>query len=167
MKSRSSSLRVATASFALAASSIAFAQSSYQARMGEPIQGLTVQQLDRFTQGKAVFNHTFVASEGLGPIFNAENCAHCQINPIKPYTDFLAHDMESLGDGIVQGQASEHLMRTAPLWGMYLRGQIALLHDGRAGGAPTFAGNVRVAIADHDGEGLAASQAFAALHSNE
>jgi CxxC motif-containing protein (DUF1111 family) len=374
---------------ALLTAAIGHAQHSYQARMGEPIQGLSAQQLDRFTHGAAVFNHTFVPSEGLGPIFNAENCAHCHINPIggasskqvtrfgvaatattpfdplsslggsllqaesidsptcqeviplqanviahritpplmgfglveaildgdilanavnpppgvhgiasyvqpledplgpqrvarfgwkaqqatllsfsadasvnemgitnslllaenapngnlallaqcdsvpdpedhadaqgyfqieretdfmkflapppqtpksgmsgevlfttigcaachlttpfvssptaepnlqgkpiKAYTDFLLHDMGSLGDGIVQGQATEHLMRTAPLWGMYLRGQIALLHDGRAGGAPTFAGNVRAAISDHDGEGLASSQAFAAL----
>jgi CxxC motif-containing protein (DUF1111 family) len=366
----------------------ASSQPSFQPRMGEPIQGLTPQQLDRFTQGASVFNHTFVPSEGLGPIFNAENCAHChifpmggasskqvtrfgvaatattpfdplanlggsllqaesidsptcqevipsqanviahritpplmgfglveaildgdilanavnpppgvhgivsyvqpledpfgqlrvgrfgwkdqqatllsfsadasvnemgitnslipvenapngnlallaqcdgvadpedhadaqgyfqidrerdfmrflapppqtpksgmsgealftgigcaachlatpfvtsvaaepnlQVKPVKAYTDFLLHDMGTLGDGIVQGMATEHLMRTAPLWGMYLRGQIALLHDGRAGGG-TFASNVTTAIADHDGEALAARNAFGAL----
>jgi CxxC motif-containing protein (DUF1111 family) len=372
-----------------AAASIAAAQHSFQPRMGEPIQGLTQHQLDRFTQGAAVFNHTFVASEGLGPIFNAENCAHCHITPmggastkivtrfgvaatattpfdpltnlggsllqaetinsptcqevipaqanviahritpgtlgfglveaildgdilanavnpppgvhgtasyvqpledpngpqrvgrfgwkdqqatllsfssdamlnemgitnqyspnenapngnlallaqcdnvpdpedhpdaqgyflidrttdfmkflapppqtpksgmtgealfgsvgcaachlstpfmssitaepglqnqpIKAYTDFLLHDMGSLGDGIVQGMATEHLMRTAPLWGLYLRGTIALLHDGRATGGNTFGDNVVIAIDDHDGEASAAKSAFDAL----
>jgi di-heme oxidoreductase (putative peroxidase) len=33
-----------------------------------------------------------------------------------PYSDFLLHDMGSLGDGIAQGQASPREMRTAPLW---------------------------------------------------
>jgi CxxC motif-containing protein (DUF1111 family) len=373
--------------------SFASAQSSFQPRMGEPLHGLTQHQLDRFTQGLGVFDHTFVASEGLGPIFNAENCAHCHITPIggasskvvtrfgvaatatspfdplsslggsllqaesidsptcqefvpaqanvvihritpptmgfglveaildgdilanavnpppgvhgiasyvqpledpngparvarfgwkdqhatllsfssdamlnemgitneflpaenapngnlallaqcdsvadpedqadaqgyfmidrtsdfmkllapppqtpksgmsgeavfdaigcaachlatpfttsvaaepglanmpvKAYSDFLLHDMGSLGDGIVQGVATEHLMRTAPLWGIYLRGPIALLHDGRASGGKTLAENVAIAIDDHDGEARAARNAFDASTAGE
>jgi len=34
-----------------------------------------------------------------------------------PYSDFLLHDMGSLGDGITQNRATGRLMRTAPLWG--------------------------------------------------
>jgi CxxC motif-containing protein (DUF1111 family) len=83
---------------------------------------------------------------------------------VKAYSDFLLHDMGTLGDGIVQGAATEHLMRTAPLWGVYLRGQIALLHDARAAGS-SFAHNVVSAIVDHDGEGAGARNAFLALPS--
>jgi CxxC motif-containing protein (DUF1111 family) len=47
-----------------------------------------------------------------------------------PYSDFLLHDMGSLGDGITQNRATGRLMRTAPLWGV--RNLETLLHDGRA-----------------------------------
>ena len=50
---------------------------------------------------------------------------------IKPYSDFLLHDMGSLGDGIVQGDATENEFRTPSLWGLRARAGIALLHDGR------------------------------------
>jgi CxxC motif-containing protein (DUF1111 family) len=78
-------------------------------------------------------------------LFDAIGCTDCHtptfqtgFNPIAalsnkvfhPYSDFLLHDMGSLGDGITQNQATGRLMRTAPLWG--LRTQTALLHDGRA-----------------------------------
>src|SRR5467141_2632010 len=45
-----------------------------------------------------------------------------------PFSDFLLHDMGSLGDGITQNAATGQLMRTQPLWG--LRTQTRLLHDG-------------------------------------
>ena len=47
-----------------------------------------------------------------------------------PYSDFLLHDMGSLGDGIAQNEAGPTEFRTPPLWG--LRFQPSLLHDGRA-----------------------------------
>src|SRR5262249_7632059 len=34
-----------------------------------------------------------------------------------PYSDFLLHDIGTLGDGIEQGDASPKEMRTPPLWG--------------------------------------------------
>jgi CxxC motif-containing protein (DUF1111 family) len=74
-----------------------------------------------------------------------------------PFSDFLVHDMGSLGDGIGNTNDSlqtTRLMRTAPLWGTRFNTQ--LLHDGRAH-------NVRDAILAHDGQGLAARNAFAAL----
>ncbi len=73
-----------------------------------------------------------------------------------PYSDFLLHDMGSLGDGIAQNQASGRQMRTQPLWG--LRKQATLLHDGRA---TTIEG----AILAHDGQGKKARDRFAALPS--
>jgi len=71
-----------------------------------------------------------------------------------PYSDFLLHDMGTLGDGIVQGQATGREMRTAPLWG--LRNANRLLHDG---GATT----IERAIERHDGQARAARERFAAL----
>lgn len=72
-----------------------------------------------------------------------------------PYSDFLLHDMGSLGDGIVQGQAGAREMRTAPLWGVRL--QPSFLHDGRAK-------SLEQAILAHDGQGRPARDHFAALN---
>jgi CxxC motif-containing protein (DUF1111 family) len=50
-----------------------------------------------------------------------------------PYSDFLVHDMGTLGDGIGLNDgdsvAVTRRMRTAPLWGLHSRNK--LLHDGR------------------------------------
>ena len=83
-------------------------------------------------------------------------------NPVKalsqklfhPYSDFLLHDMGSLGDGIVQGGATGSQMRTAPLWGV--RTRAVLLHDGRAT-------TIQDAIAAHDGQGRLARDRFLGL----
>jgi len=71
-----------------------------------------------------------------------------------PYSDFLLHDMGSLGDGIAQGQASPREMRTAPLWGLRSAGR--LLHDASAS-------TIDQAILRHDGQGRGARDRFAAL----
>jgi CxxC motif-containing protein (DUF1111 family) len=79
----------------------------------------------------------------------------------KPYSDFLVHDMGSLGDQIGNAgdsQATTRLMRTAPLWGVRFRDK--LLHDGRATSIPT-------AIADHAGQGANAATAFGRLSSRD
>ena len=68
---------------------------------------------------------------------------------IKPYSDFLLHDMGTLGDRIVDGPATEQIMHTRALWGLAQRA--SFLHDGRATGS-TFFGNVDLAIMEHDGE---------------
>ena len=64
-------------------------------------------------------------------LFNTIGCATCHVasyttgstpetalsgKVIHPYSDFLLHDMGSLGDGIVQGMGTEKLMRTSSLW---------------------------------------------------
>jgi len=71
-----------------------------------------------------------------------------------PYSDFLLHDMGSLGDGIVQGQATGREIRTAPLWG--LRSVNRLLHDASATTS-------ELAIQRHDGQARASRERFAAL----
>jgi CxxC motif-containing protein (DUF1111 family) len=68
-----------------------------------------------------------------------------------PFSDFLLHDMGSLGDGIVQGQSTGRQFRTAPLWGV--RNRTVLLHDGRAT-------TIRDAIAAHGGQGRFAREEF-------
>jgi CxxC motif-containing protein (DUF1111 family) len=71
-----------------------------------------------------------------------------------PYSDFLLHDMGSLGDGLEMGSAKGAEMRTAPLWG--LRFFTTFLHDGRAT-------TLDQAILAHDGQARGARDHFAAL----
>ena len=78
-----------------------------------------------------------------------------------PFSDFLVHDMGTLGDGI--GNAGDSVavtrrMRTAPLWGLRFRNK--KLHDGRTT-------DIATAISAHNaganGQGTPAGQAFNAL----
>jgi CxxC motif-containing protein (DUF1111 family) len=113
-------------------------------------------------------------------IFNNIGCAECHTpsyttsndggledairdKTIRPYTDFLIHDMGLASDFIASGDAGEREMRTPSLWGLRLRDP--LWHDGRFA-AGTFASRVTDAILEHDAivsEGQASGQAFAAL----
>jgi CxxC motif-containing protein (DUF1111 family) len=90
--------------------------------------------------------------------------------PFNPYSDFLKHDMGTLGDMIGEAPpddpavgsgdtvATTRQMRTAPLWGIRFRNK--LLHDGRTTDIPT-------AIRAHDGQGAAARNAFNALGADD
>src|SRR5262249_41875553 len=71
-----------------------------------------------------------------------------------PFSDFLLHDMGSLGDGITSGAAGPRQMRTAPLWGV--RAKARFLHDGRAE-------TIADAIGLHDGQAAASRNAFGRL----
>jgi CxxC motif-containing protein (DUF1111 family) len=71
-----------------------------------------------------------------------------------PYSDFLLHDMGSLGDGIELGDASGREFRTAPLWG--ISGVTRFLHDGSAA-------TVKDAILAHDGQAKKVRDRFARL----
>jgi CxxC motif-containing protein (DUF1111 family) len=74
-----------------------------------------------------------------------------------PFSDFLVHDMGTLGDGIGNnGIATVREMRTAPLWGLRLVKPMNLLHDGRAK-------SLDAAVMAHDGQGANARNSFAAL----
>jgi CxxC motif-containing protein (DUF1111 family) len=75
-----------------------------------------------------------------------------------PYSDFLLHDMGTLGDGIAQNTATGRLMRTAPLWGV--RVQSTLLHDGRAT-------TLTAAILAHDGQAAASRDQFNGLNQTQ
>ena len=79
-----------------------------------------------------------------------------------PFSDFLTHDMGTLGDqiGVNAGEtvAQTRQMRTAPLWGLRFRNK--LLHDGRAS-------DVATAVRAHDGQAAAARNAFNALSATD
>ncbi|MEM9802358.1 MAG: di-heme oxidoredictase family protein [Planctomycetota bacterium] len=109
-------------------------------------------------------------------IFEAIGCADCHVGAyttgvvaeaalsnqlIRPYSDFLLHDMGDLGDGIVEGEATETEMMTRTLWGLAQRP--ALLHDGRATGGGSFELDVELAIAQHGGTALPSAMAYQAL----
>jgi hypothetical protein len=114
-------------------------------------------------------------------VFNAIGCNQCHVaewttpntktleaairnKTIRPYSDFLLHDMGLLGDGVQDGDANETEMRTPTLWN--LRTRDPMLHDGSAAGG-TFESRVTAAILAHGplGEGAASAAAFQALSS--
>jgi CxxC motif-containing protein (DUF1111 family) len=109
------------------------------------------------TAGQAVYDQVGCAGCHTRQTFTTPSPAPNGINSgvaFQPFSDFLAHDMGTLGDQI--GNAGDSLavtrrMRTAPLWG--LRFRPFLLHDGRTG-------DVATAIRAHDGQGAAARDAF-------
>lgn len=116
-------------------------------------------------------------------VFNAIGCADCHVpsfttandpalegalraRTIRPYSDFLLHDMGQAADFIAQGGAGDREMRTPPLWG--LRGRDPLWHDGRVAGG-TFENRIAGpggAIAQHDAflsEAQTSAQLFSTL----
>jgi CxxC motif-containing protein (DUF1111 family) len=105
-------------------------------------------------------------------IFSAIGCGACHVATLTsgassiaaldhktyhPYSDFLLHDMGSLGDGLEMANSTGVEVRTEPLWG--LRFITRYLHDGRAT-------TLEQAIAAHDGQGRASRDGFAALTAN-
>jgi CxxC motif-containing protein (DUF1111 family) len=80
---------------------------------------------------------------------------------IKPYSDFLLHDMGSgLDDGLPEGEAKSYEWKTPPLWGIGLvkivNKHTRFLHDGRAK-------SIEEAILWHDGEALKAKKNYTSL----
>ncbi|MCH2134786.1 MAG: hypothetical protein MK116_13675 [Phycisphaerales bacterium] len=51
-------------------------------RAGEPLPGLSEQELDRFSFGRQQYLRQFSAGEGLGPTINNTSCALCHANPV-------------------------------------------------------------------------------------
>lgn len=102
-------------------------------------------------------------------LFASAGCTSCHVDTLRsgssaiaaldrqtyhPYSDFLLHDMGSLGDGIEQGAATGREIRTAPLWG--LRFVTTFLHDGRAT-------TLDQAIRAHDGEASVSRDRYVSL----
>ncbi len=113
-------------------------------------------------------------------IFNTIGCVQCHVRDfvtpddpaleealrgvaLRPYSDFLLHDMGLAADFIPEGDAQAQEMRTPPLWG--LRRRPALWHDGRFIGG-TFETRVVAAIEEHGAflsEGAESKDAWDAL----
>ena len=51
-------------------------------RLGDPLPGLTPEELAAFQRGKAVFEKDFKPSEGLGPHYNSTACRSCHSTPV-------------------------------------------------------------------------------------
>ena len=49
--------------------------------LDDPLDGLTAEELERFEAGEALFEGTFTAEQGVGPLFNAASCAGCHDDP--------------------------------------------------------------------------------------
>lgn len=52
------------------------------AQPGDPLRGLSADELQRFEQGREVFARIFTPETGLGPLFNADACGECHENPV-------------------------------------------------------------------------------------
>ncbi|MCB0397643.1 MAG: thiol oxidoreductase [Flavobacteriales bacterium] len=118
-------------------------------------------------KGKAIFNnigcekcHTSKFTTG-----NTSPIAALNNVEIRPYSDFLVHDMgPGLADGRPDYRASGNEWRTQPLWGLGLiktvNGHTYLLHDGRAR-------TITEAIMWHGGEAESSKNSFGKLSNAE
>lgn len=124
--------------------------------LGAPQRGAITADV---TAGEGVFNRIGCNSCHVASLQTGSN-AIASLNRVtySPYSDFLLHDMGTLGDGIKQGAANGREIRTAPLWG--LRFVTSYLHDGRT---RTLEG----AITAHDGQGRASRDRFNALNATD
>ncbi|MHC5210740.1 MAG: di-heme oxidoredictase family protein [Planctomycetota bacterium] len=59
----------------------ALPQLTPQPLMGDPLDGLSAGELDRFEMGKVVFEALLTEAEGLGPGFNESSCSQCHAQP--------------------------------------------------------------------------------------
>jgi len=50
--------------------------------LGDPLPGLTAEELAAFARGKELFAKRFKPSEGLGPVYNATSCSSCHSKPV-------------------------------------------------------------------------------------
>lgn len=85
---------------------------------------------------------------------------------VRPYSDFLLHDMGLLGDGMPQGDAAGNEFRTTPLMGVARR--LSMLHDGRVSSG-SLDDRLRAAIQAHGpfGEAAPAAVAFMNMDKND
>jgi len=49
---------------------------------GSPLPGLTRAELGRFRLGEALFNRVYTPADGLGPLFNENQCSACHTSPV-------------------------------------------------------------------------------------
>ncbi|MCP4833174.1 MAG: hypothetical protein GY895_00275 [Phycisphaera sp.] len=85
---------------------------------------------------------------------------------VRPYSDFLLHDMGLLGDGLPQGDAGPNEFRTSPLMGVARR--LAMIHDGRVSSG-SIDDRLHQAISLHGpfGEAAASAEAYVLLEKDD
>jgi CxxC motif-containing protein (DUF1111 family) len=49
--------------------------------IGDPLPGLTDEELGRFIEGRSLFRRIFTDADGLGPLFNENSCNACHTDP--------------------------------------------------------------------------------------
>src|SRR5690606_1378442 len=128
---------------------------TYQRELAVPARGELAPEHD--ATGRSLFASTGCAACHVAELHAAVDGATVRI---EPFTDLLLHDMgEDLADRDLRDRPVKSLWRTAPLWGLahaHRFGDIALLHDGRAG-------SVEEAILWHGGQAAGARDAFMRL----
>lgn len=120
--------------------------------------------------GEAIFN-TIGCAVCHQPAFTTRDDADLESvlrnRELRPYSDWLLHDMGAAADGIADGSAGVRELRTPPLWGV--RRRSPMWHDGRVS-AGTFETRVVEAIELHGAsasQGMAAATAYAVLTSED
>jgi CxxC motif-containing protein (DUF1111 family) len=56
-------------------------ESAVEQEPGAPLPGLSQEELARFRRGESLFNRVFTPGEGLGPLFNENQCSACHTSP--------------------------------------------------------------------------------------
>ncbi|MCY3613362.1 MAG: hypothetical protein OXH51_17705 [Gemmatimonadetes bacterium] len=88
------------------------------ARIGDPVPGLTEEELARFDAGRALFDRVFSVDEGTGPLFNENQCSACHTFPEPGGTgeQLVIKATRRLPDGscdILASEGGENLRRQA------------------------------------------------------
>ncbi len=152
-----------------------FAAENNECAGGQTLVQDDISNFSFFMRHLAAPPRTVDNSKGAGLTeYNREGCNGCHLTTtftvninnqnqsFQPFSDFLVHDMGSLGDGIGvndgDNAVQQRSMRTAPLWGLRFRNN--LLHDGRTT-------DRSAAIRAHAGQGAAAAAAFNAATSTQ
>jgi CxxC motif-containing protein (DUF1111 family) len=138
---------------------------TYQAAISVPIRR-DYQDID-VLKGKNLFNDLACVKCHIDDFTTSDYELLPQISniDIKPYSDFLLHDMgDDLADNRADFLATGNEWRTQPLWGLGMietvNDHTFLLHDGRAR-------NIEEAILWHGGEATQAKEDFIALTATE
>lgn len=86
---------------------------------GAPLPGLGEQELTRFRAGEVLFNRVFGPEEGLGPMFNENQCSACHTDPASGGTggELVAKATRYEGGAcdLLEGQGGPNIRRQATL----------------------------------------------------
>ena len=88
------------------------------ALVGDPVPGLTAEEIARFEAGRTLFDRVFSVEEGVGPLFNENQCSACHTFPATGGTgeQLVIKAARSLPDGtcdILAAEGGENLRRRA------------------------------------------------------